>query len=187
MAGLFSSLSMASRSLEAQRAGASFEPACTPIDLAGLAVSADMAGVTLAGGLLKLAELRLDLNRPGDAIAALGGHGDAAKDVAAADHHRDLHAVADHLGDLAGHQRHHIRVQTDRAAAEHLTAEFEQYPAIAGTRCGLRAVGGDFSHQTPRTVRAGTDRRRRSADHPAKRRAGRERGARASQPPCGTT
>ena len=39
-----------------------------------------------------------------------------------------LRAGADDVGDLPGHQRHHIGVESDLPATEHLAAELQQHP-----------------------------------------------------------
>ena len=51
----------------------------------------------------------------------------AAEEVAATDDDGDLHAVGGDVGDLVGDGGHHVRVDADLAAAEHLTAEFEHH------------------------------------------------------------
>ena len=62
--------------------------------------------------------------------------GQAAKDVAAADHDDHLHAQIAHFADLLGHALHRFGVDADAAfAAQGFAAEFEQDPAV------LRAGG----------------------------------------------
>ena len=85
----------------------------------------------------------------------------AAEEVATADDDGDLHATAHHLRDLAGHLGDDVGVQADRPAAEHLTAELEQYAGVFRpkfprlVRRRLCAVGaGRFPHQAPRSSRA---------------------------------
>ena len=66
---------------------------------------------------------------PAPVHAALGQLG-TTEEVAAADDDRDLDAGVDDLGDLAGDRGDDDRVDADLAAAEHLTRELEQHPAI---------------------------------------------------------
>ena len=54
----------------------------------------------------------------------------ATEEVAAPDDDGDLHATADHLGDLPGHLVHDVGVQPHLATAEHLAAELEQHAGV---------------------------------------------------------
>ena len=61
---------------------------------------------------------------------------------------RDLDAVGGHVGDLVGDGGHHVRVDTDLAAAEHLAAELEHDPAKRSSRvylCHAVAAFGEWA------------------------------------------
>ena len=99
---------------------------------------------------------------PGPVHAALLQLG-AAEEVAAADDHGDLHAAADHGGDLPGDGLHDVRVDADRAAAEDLAGELQHHPAGRGRAAG--AVGSSAARLRSLTtcvIRPALSRRARS-------------------------
>ena len=57
----------------------------------------------------------------------------ATEEVSAADNHCNLDSLAGNLGDLAGYVFNHVWVDTDLAAAEHLTAQLQHYSLVSGS------------------------------------------------------
>ena len=78
----------------------------------------------------------------GGAFDALAAAGDAAKDIAAADHDHHLHAHLADFGDLPGHVQEEGRADADAMLpAQGLAAEFKKDPPVLGLL--------DFFHQRP--------------------------------------